>query len=91
MPGNYIILNSPVHGIVYCANNNSVDTAQINGVDFKPRVTFRTVQLEDPSDMEKMFECRQFVQTRLQQGWLSWPSLPAVLWDNGPCRKPEHQ
>lgn len=26
MPGNYIILNSPVHGIVYCANNNSVDT-----------------------------------------------------------------
>lgn len=26
MPGNYIIQNSPVHGIVYYANNNSVDT-----------------------------------------------------------------
>lgn len=54
-------------------------------------VTFRIVQLADPSEMEKMFECRPSAQTLQRRGWLSWPSLPAALWDIGPCRKPEHR
>lgn len=92
MLGSYIMKSSSIVGY----KNNCVDNMHrlMCYVFLKAKnlwVTFRIVQLADPSEMEKMFECRQFVQTPLRQGLLFWPSLPLALLDNEPCKKPEPQ